>query len=163
MAGFEMIKKIDESIITSNLEKALKSDRKRSIFCLHDENDTLQRMVNTCLKGTYVRPHKHENPDKLEIFLMLTGKVAIFIFDDSGKIKETIALNSKGPVFGIEIPPKTWHSFVVLSKNASMFEIIEGKYESKSHKAFPSWAPEEGNVKESKRYLEFLKKSAKIK
>lgn len=152
-----MIKKIDKLIIEKTLQEARKSPRRRAIYCFHNSEDTLQRMINAGLSNTYARPHKHENPDKLEIFVILKGKVAIILFDDTGKIIYNIILEDKGQNKAFEIPPKVWHSFIILSNEAVLYEVIEGKYDPKTHKNFAEWAPAEENIEESKKYLEEMK------
>ena len=48
--------------------QANKSQRKRAILKLHHHTDTVQRMVNAVIPGSYIRPHKHETPDKKQLF-----------------------------------------------------------------------------------------------
>jgi cupin fold WbuC family metalloprotein len=114
-------------------------------------------MINAVLSDSYLRPHKHENPDKLEIFSILKGVAAILIFDDSGKIIECVKLEENGKTKIVETPPRTWHTFVVLSPEAVLYEIIEGKYNANTNKKFASWAPDEENLEEAKKYLNKLK------
>lgn len=152
-----MIKKLDTWLIEKTLQEAGKSERKRANYCFHSPNETLHRMINAGLCDTYVRPHKHENPDKLEIFLILKGTVAVVMFDDNGKITESIKLDENGDIKAVEIPPKTWHTFIILSKEAALYEIIEGKYDAKTHKQFALWSPKEENHKEVRKYLNGLK------
>ncbi|AJF61468.1 hypothetical protein QT06_C0001G0628 [archaeon GW2011_AR15] len=148
---------LNSEIIEKTLQEARKSERGRAIFCFHKKTDGLQRMVNAVLKETYLRPHKHENPDKLEIFSIVKGKVAILTFDDSGRINEKRILDENDEIKIAEIPPKTWHNFVVLSKEAVLYEIIDGKYNPKTHKKEAKWAPEE-NTPAAKIYLTRLRK-----
>lgn len=151
-----MLKKLDISLIEKILQKARESPRKRAIYCFHNSDENLQRMINAGLSDTYVQPHKHENPDKLEIFSILKGIVSILIFDDNGKIIDSVTLDENGHVKLVEIQPKTWHTFVILSDEAALYEIIEGKYDSKIHKNLAPWAPEE-NFEEAKIFLKELK------
>lgn len=148
-----MVKKIDLSLIKNTLQKARESGRKRAIHCLHNPEERVQRMVNACLYDTYITPHKHENPDKLEIFSILKGIVAILIFDDNGDILDSVILDENGSTRIVEIPPKTWHSFVVLSSEAVLYEVIDGKYDPKTHKKFAPWALKEEGIEENKKYL----------
>jgi len=152
-----MIHKLDLQLAEKILQKARKSPRKRAIHCFHDPHDTLQRMINAGLSDSYVRPHKHENPDKLEIFYIVKGIAAIVIFGDDGKITESVTLDENGPVKVAEIPPRIWHCFVIISSEAVLYEVIEGKYDQETHKKFASWAPEEDS-EESKKYPDDLKK-----
>ncbi|MCD6090895.1 MAG: WbuC family cupin fold metalloprotein, partial [Bacteroidales bacterium] len=68
--------KINEAFISVVSQKAKESPRKRINFNFHKEDTaTLQRMLNAMEPGTYIRPHKHENPDKVEAFFALRGRI----------------------------------------------------------------------------------------
>ncbi len=148
------VKLIDESLIKEISIKANESKRKRANHNFHSSyNDPIQRILNIFNPGTYIRPHKHENPDKTEIFIILYGRAAVVIFDNNGKIIDTHILDSNGPVKGIEIEPRTWHSFVVLESSA-LYEIKNGPWDPDTDKYFAVWAPEE----ESPEASDFLKR-----
>ena len=66
-------------IHSDNLKKlkqqATYSPRLRKNYNFHkDPEDTLHRMLHAMNPGTYVQPHKHEDPDKREVFIILEGK-----------------------------------------------------------------------------------------
>ena len=155
-----MITEIGEKIINETLEKARNSSRKRAVHCFHQPGETLQRMLNAGTKDTYVCPHKHENPDKLEIFNVLRGDLAVFRFNNYGRVEQTVLLEEKGPVRSVEILPRIWHGLVFLSPEAVIYELIEGPYNPSTHKNFAPWAPSEDSP-QSKRYLEELRRSVK--
>ena len=68
--------KIDSKIINHLNSIAEGSSRKRINHNFHKESsDLLQRMLNAMEPGTYIQPHKHENPEKREVFLILNGIV----------------------------------------------------------------------------------------
>ncbi|MEK6819840.1 MAG: WbuC family cupin fold metalloprotein [Nanoarchaeota archaeon] len=139
-----MIVKGTMDIVEETLVKARISNRRRAIYCFHKSPDeTPQRMINAFLEGTYARPHKHENPDKLETFTILSGDIAVLTFDNLGNIEDKVILSYNGKNKIAEIPPRTWHSLVVLSQEAAVYEIIEGKYNPMTHKDFAPWAPSE--------------------
>ena len=54
--------------------------RRRFILRLHEHEEPVQRMVNAILPGSYIAPHKHEDPDKVELFSILRGRVAVLRF-----------------------------------------------------------------------------------
>ena len=79
------MKRIDGKLIRSLNNQAKRSDRKRINYNFHDgSQDPLQRMLNAMQPGTYLQPHKHENPDKREVFLALTGRFVVIQFNDDG-------------------------------------------------------------------------------
>ena len=157
---FMGIKLIDERLISKVLGESKNLERKRLNYNFHkDYNDPIQRILNVFNPGTYIRPHKHENPDKTEVFIILSGRVAVVIFGDKGDVKDAHILDSDGPVHGIEIEPRTWHSFVALETSA-VYEIKNGPWDINTDKKFASWAPEEGS-RESSKFLEKMTASVK--
>jgi cupin fold WbuC family metalloprotein len=136
--------KIDSNLLEEILKKSIDSPRKRANHNFHVFEETYQRFLNVLLKGTYVAPHKHENPDKAETFLIIKGRVGFLLYDESGTIIQTIELNSEGPVYGVDIQPGVWHSLVCLSDSAVCFEGKTGPYNPDSDKYFADWAPKEG-------------------
>jgi cupin fold WbuC family metalloprotein len=152
--------KIDKDFLAPILIKASNSERKRTNYNFHQfAEDTLQRMLNVLNTGTYVRPHKHENPDKREAFIILKGKIAVIEFDDMGNVIENILLTAHYDNYGCEIAPKSWHTIICLEDNSVIYEVKDGPYIATIDKNFASWAPEEGSEEAdeyNKRLLEKL-------
>lgn len=144
-------------------EKARQSPRKRMNFNFHKHmDDTLQRMLHAMNRGTYVQPHKHENPDKREAFIILRGRVVLIEFNDIGKPINFIILDTKTGNYGVEIPPRTWHSLVALQDNSVVYEVKDGPYSPADDKYFADWAPKEGD-KECAEFLESLITTLQLK
>ena len=139
--------KIDEKFINITSAKAKKSERRRMNYNFHKEaSSTLQRMLNAMEPDTYLRPHKHENPDKVEAFFVLRGRILVVEFDDNGNITDHIILDSKKGNYGAEIPPRTWHVIISLEKNTVAYEVKDGPYNPDDDKIFAPWAPAEGDA-----------------
>ena len=126
--------------------QAKNSERKRAMLNLHQPQDTVQRMINALIPGTYIRPHKHENPDKVELFSSLKGKVAVLKFNEIGEVDAVLEIDEHGPIKIVDIPPRTYHAIVALQPSA-LLEIIEGPYVDSTHKQLATWAPQEGSPK----------------
>ena len=140
------MKKINSQIINETSEKAKLSERKRMNLNYHPQaDDSLQRMLNAVNLGTYIQPHKHENPDKVEVFLVLRGRIAVVEFDDFGIITDYIILDSTKGNYGAEIAPRTWHTIISLENDSVAYEIKNGPYNKAEDKDFASWAPKEGD------------------
>jgi cupin fold WbuC family metalloprotein len=129
-------------------------------------------MVNAGLAGTYFAPHRHKDPDKLEIFTVLTGRVIVITFTDAGDILDQ-ALLGRDPgrdpaarpgseTWQVEIPPGTWHTLAVLSPEAVLYEVIDGHFDARTHKRFAPWAPSEADGEAAKAYLEGLLRRAGV-
>ena len=148
---------IDTKTLENLSLKAKESPRKRiNLNCHYGESDLLQRLLNAMEPSTYVRPHKHDNPDKREVFIILKGSIAAVIFDDNGNITDSTVMNRENGIFAVEIPPKTWHTLFSLEEGSVMYEVKDGPYNVNTDKQFADWAPEEGSDKAAG-YLQELK------
>lgn len=139
-----MIRTITRAMLEDFIAQAAESPRKRTIYRLHEHHEPVQRMVNALLPGTYTPPHKHENPDKVELFSILVGKLAVLQFDAVGGVQAVHILDASGPTRIADIAPRTYHALVVLEPAAAL-EIIQGPYDAATHKQFAPWAPAEGS------------------
>lgn len=141
------MKIISELTLSELSQKAALLPRKRLNLNFHEElSDPMNRMLNAFEPGTYIQPHKHENPDKREVFIVLRGSMLMVIFDDSGNPIEFVLLDPKKGIYAIEIPPRTWHSIISLESGTVVYEIKDGPYIPISDKNFASWAPKEGDA-----------------
>jgi cupin fold WbuC family metalloprotein len=138
--------KIDQRLINEMISKSRNSKRGRAHFTFHkSDNDTLQRMLNAMQPGTYIRPHKHENPDKREVFLVLTGKFLVVEFDENGEITAHMILDANSNHYGAEIAQRVYHSIICLAPDSIAYELKDGPYDPTNDKNFASWAPKEGD------------------
>jgi cupin fold WbuC family metalloprotein len=135
---------ITQQLLDDLLAKAAADPRKRVQFNFHEHEDPVQRMLNAITPGSYVTPHKHENPDKVELIAPLVGKAAMFQYDDAGQITEMHIMSPDDAVRGVDIPPRTYHNFVALTP-CVVLEIIQGPYRAETHKKFAPFAPLEGS------------------
>lgn len=137
---------INSELLSRLSREARQSPRLRKNYNFHyGPEDPLQRMLNAMEPGTYIRPHKHENPDKREAFFALSGSLCILEFDDLGEIREYTILNAARGNFGVEIPARTWHSIISLETGSVAYEVKDGPYNPADDKDFAPWAPEEGS------------------
>lgn len=142
-------------------EKARTGGRGRAMHVIHEQDaDPLQRMINIMTPDTYVTPHKHENPDKRELFVCLKGAAVAVEFDEGGALTHAQAFSAHGPVFAVEIPPRTWHSFICRADSTYLLEIKDGPYDPATDKQFAPWAPREGDAR-VQNYLQKLRTMVK--
>ena len=135
--------KINNDFLQPIIEKARKSSRERMNYNFHEApSDLLQRMIHVMEPGTYVRPHKHESPDKREVFIILKGKAYLVEYTDSGNIRDYYLMDP-GNSYAVEIPPKTWHSIIPVEETV-FYELKDGPYDASIDKQFAQWAPGEG-------------------
>lgn len=138
---------ISSKVLNDVSRQAQLSERNRKNYNYHsDFADPMNHMLNAFEPGTYVQPHKHENPDKREVFLVLKGKLGLVCFDDEGHISERYVLTPYPGNPGIEIPARTWHMAIALEPGTVAYELKDGPYTPEDDKNFASWAPEEGDT-----------------
>ncbi len=136
------MKIIDSHLISQLQQEAQANPRLRKNYNFHlEDSDRLQRMLNAIEPDSYVQPHRHQNPAKREMFVILKGRMAVFIFDDDGVIIRKVLLDAHMGNWGIEILPHEWHSIVALEKGSVVFEVKDGPYVAADDKLFAPWAP----------------------
>lgn len=137
---------IDDDLMAGLANEARASSRNRAIHRFHEHEEPVQRMLNALRDDSYVHPHRHADPDKVELFVTLQGRLLVLIFDDAGAVVRHAVLDPAGPVRGAEIPPRTWHALLALDPVAIALEIIQGPYDAATHKKFAPWAPEDAEA-----------------
>ena len=140
---------MDVQLITKQLfddvtARARGSSRRRMNHNFHSgADDNPHRFLNVLLKGTYIRPHRHLSPAKAESFVVLTGEVVFFCFDDRGRVNECYRMGPDADVRGIDVRPGVWHTLTSISETAVCFEVKPGPWNPASDKEFAPWAPGE--------------------
>jgi len=148
--------RINEDFVSQISEKAKHSARLRMNYNYHPRlDDPISRMLNAMEPGTYIQPHKHENPDRVEVFIALRGRFVVFTFDDAGNISDHYILDSREGNFGVEIPARVYHSLISLESGSVAYEIKEGPYFPATAKNFAPWAPNE-NDEGTEAYMQML-------
>lgn len=138
--------RIDNALLSHVSAQAAASPRLRMNHNFHQQaSDRLHRMLNAMEPGTYIQPHKHENPDKNEAFLCLRGRLLVVEYDDFGNIVDHIILDSRTANYGCELPPRTWHSIISLEAGSVAYEVKDGPWNPADDKHFAEWAPAEGS------------------
>ncbi|MBI3232403.1 MAG: WbuC family cupin fold metalloprotein [Candidatus Doudnabacteria bacterium] len=151
------IQTITSTLLDDLLQQAKNSPRLRAIHSLHSGDwEHCHRLLNALTPGTYVRPHKHDNDQQSEAFILLRGKLALLVFDDEGNVDlaQCRILAMSDGMLGLDMQPRVWHSLVAL-ENTVIYEVKghpAGGYVQERDKNFAPWAPEEG-TSEGLRYL----------
>lgn len=144
------MKRIDRTLLATLSAQAAVSPRKRAHYNLHPQlGDPIQRLCIAMEPGTYVRPHRHMQPETWEILLILSGAVALLIFDDNGRVLERVELAAGGEVTAVEIPANTWHAVVSLQAGTVVFEVKQGPYAPINENNYAPWSPAGGAQAES--------------
>jgi cupin fold WbuC family metalloprotein len=150
------MKIVDSSLLDKLSEEAKHTVRLRKNYNLHqEESDPLQRMLNALEPDTYVQPHKHQNPDKRELFMPIRGSISLIVFDDNGLFVSAVTLSEKSSQRIAEIEAGVWHTVICNEPDTVYFEIKDGPYDVNNDKTFATWAPSEFD-KTRNEYLQVL-------
>jgi cupin fold WbuC family metalloprotein len=106
--------------------------------------EAVHRLFNAIEPGTYIRPHRHLTPPKVETAIAVAGRLGVLVFDLNGREIERRTLAPAEETFGMQFEPGTWHSMVALETGTVFYETKEGPYIPIDREDLASWAPEEG-------------------
>jgi cupin fold WbuC family metalloprotein len=138
--------RIDTPLLDTLSGKAKAAPRRRTNHNFHQSAaDPLNRMLNAMEPGTYVQPHKHENPDKREAFLLLRGKMLVVSFDEAGQVTDHVVLDPQAGNFRPgSAAPHLPHPDLP-GEGSVLYELKDGPYDVNNDKTFAPWAPPEGS------------------
>ena len=138
-------KRVTDADLEMLSAEAASRERLRLNANIHEVlSDPIQRLCNAFEPGTYVRPHRHAQAERWELFVVLEGKAVVLTFDEEGRVLERISLGAGMDSRIIEIPPGVVHSLLSLEEGTVLFEVKAGPYTISTDKDFASWAPSEG-------------------
>ena len=138
------MKLITNDLLDRVIEEAKSSHRKRKNFNFHSSDESrCNRLLNALELGTYIRPHRHLDPEKEELMLLLRGKMGMIFFDDAGNVTSTALLAVGSDTFGIDIPAGTYHSLVCLESGTLFLEAKAGPYRPFLPQEVAPWSPAE--------------------
>jgi cupin fold WbuC family metalloprotein len=135
---------VDSARLDAVAAKAKSSPRLRMNDNLHAMDDPIHRLLNATEPGTYVQPHKHGTPPKVETLCVLKGRGAVLLFDDAGRVTSKSILSPAGPVHVVEVPANAWHTLIALEPGTVWFEVKAGPYAAPPAPDVAAWAPAPG-------------------
>lgn len=140
------------------LAQSRESPRKRLLQCIHKSEDAgVHKMFNALQPGTYITPHRHTDPPKTETVIIVSGSLLYVEFTDEGEIADHVLIQPGTEIFGLDVAPHIYHTFVPLKPDTIMFEVKDGPYKQASDKDIPAWAPAEGTEEANTFLLALLK------
>jgi cupin fold WbuC family metalloprotein len=144
-------------LIEQILAEARRSPRLRKNFNFHrSAAHPCQRLVNAVLPGAYIQPHRHLDPDKEEMLVILRGRLGLVFFDEAGNVVGKTIIEEDGENLAVNIPVGMFHTAVALDGEAVVFEAKAGPYRPHTSAEKAEFAPGE-NVPQAAAYLERLK------
>jgi len=130
---------VDQNDVAALQRLSLESGE-ASRYNLHNEpSDDLHSMVILQPRGAYAQPRKHMTKSK--VFQLVSGKMAVIVFDDSGTVTSVHRLAADETLV-VRIAPNLFHTNVSLSDQAVYHEIIAGPYIRESNdRVYAAFAP----------------------
>ena len=134
-------------IVTADLlrelsEQARTSPRLRKNHNIHHcDESRCHRLLNAIEPASYVRPHRHLDPEKDEAFILMSGRLGVITFSDDGTVTETVLLSRENGPFAADIPHGIYHTAVSLEPGTVFFEAKAGPYLPLSDAEKAVWAP----------------------
>ena len=137
---------LTSAMVETAVAHSRQSRRRRVIQPFHKQDaDRLHRMLNVVQPDSYVRPHRHLDPPKLEAWIVLAGALAFFTFDDDGRVRDCVRLSAGGDAFGVDLAAGIYHAVIALEPDTVLYEVKPGPYTASDDKSFAPWAPAEGD------------------
>ena len=153
MTGVQIV---DRELLDAVTALARTAPRKRKNHNLHDSDAACcHRLLNGVEPGSYIRPHRHLDPEKDETLFLVRGTLGIITFDDSGKVTGSVLLQAGGARLAVDVRHGVYHTAVSLESGTIFFEAKAGPYLPASEQEKGSFAPDEGSP-EAAGYLERL-------
>lgn len=126
--------------------KARQNPRLRQNYNLHPSDESrCHRLLNAIEPGSYIKPHRHLDPEKDEAFILMSGRLGIITFTDDGEIIESALLSYVSGNVAIDIPHGVYHTAVSLESGTVFYETKAGPYRQLTEDEKVDWAPEDGD------------------
>ena len=123
---------------------ARRSPRLRMNHNLHPTDmSRCQRLLNAIEPPSYIRPHRHLDPEKNEGFVLLRGRLGVVAFADDGVVVQTVLLAEANGTLAVDIPHGVYHTAVSLESGTVFYESKGGPYLPLSEAEKAVWAPED--------------------
>lgn len=138
-------------------EAARLSPRLRRNHNLHPADESrCHRLLNAIEPASYIRPHRHLDPEKDEAFILMQGRLGVILFSDTGDVTETVTLSCLEGILAADVPAGMYHTAVSLEPGTVFFETKAGPYLPLGEAEAAAWAPAEGDTAAAE-YLEQLR------
>lgn len=133
------MKIFDHATLDALTVEARQNPRGRKNLNLHPTDEfCTHRLFNAIEPGSYIRPHRHLDPNKDETFVLIRGRLAVLEFTDVGEVSQAVVLQ---PGDGADLPAGVWHTAVSLEPGTIFFEAKAGPYCPFAANELAEWAP----------------------
>jgi len=151
------MKIVSSELLDQISSEALASPRLRKNHNIHRcDESRCHRLLNAIEPGSYIRPHRHLDPEKDEAFILMKGRLGVITFSDDGSIAETVLLSHSGGNLAADISNGIYHTAVSLEAGTVFYEAKAGPYLPLNDGEIAHWAPVDSSP-QSQKYLERLR------
>lgn len=151
------MKVVTVELLEQVASEALLSPRLRKNHNIHRcDESRCHRLLNAVEPGSYIRPHRHLDPEKDEAFILLKGRLGIVTFNDDGTVAETVLMSGADGALAVDIPWGIYHTAISLQSGTVFYETKAGPYLPLKEDEKAHWSPEDGDPR-SMEYLEYLR------
>jgi cupin fold WbuC family metalloprotein len=152
------MKVISTELLHQLSDVARTSPRLRKNHNLHScDESRCHRLLNAIEPSSYIRPHRHLDPEKDEAFILLSGRLGVIQFSDAGDVTETVVLSHQDGLLVADVPHGVFHTAVSLESGTVFFEAKAGPYLPLIDAEIAAWSPPDADSS-APRYLEQLRK-----
>ncbi|MDD2539764.1 MAG: WbuC family cupin fold metalloprotein [Desulfuromonadaceae bacterium] len=138
------MKVITRELLAEVSAEAKHNPRLRKNYNLHPSDESrCHRLLNAIEPGSYIRPHRHLDPEKDEAFILLNGRLGIVTFADNGAVSGTVLLSLDSGNLAVDIPHGVYHTAVALESGTVFYETKAGPYRLLNDDETVAWAPED--------------------
>jgi cupin fold WbuC family metalloprotein len=141
-----MITPINQQLLKNLSMEAIASPRRRKNHNFHENSEAhAHRLLNAIEPNSYVMPHKHNDPNKGETIICVSGKLGLIVFDSTGNVEQKLTLEAGSETVGVDIPYDTFHTVLALKSKTVFFEAKAGPFVPIKAEEQAPWAPVEGD------------------
>jgi cupin fold WbuC family metalloprotein len=151
------MKIITRELLCQVTGEALASARLRKNHNLHPSDESrCHRLLNAIEPSSYIRPHCHQDPEKDEAFILMSGSLGVITFSPSGVVENVVVLSQGSGNLAVDVPHGIFHTALSLQSGTVFYEAKAGPYRPLTEREKAGWAPDE-NTPEASMYLEWLR------
>ncbi|MDD2899469.1 MAG: WbuC family cupin fold metalloprotein [Desulfuromonadaceae bacterium] len=123
------MKIVTRDLVAQVSAAATQNPRLRQNYNLHPSDESrCHRLLNAIEPGSYIRPHRHLDPEKAEAFILLSGTLGVVTFTDDGDVAGTVLLSHASGNLAVDIPHGVYHTALSLEPGTVFFETKAGPY-----------------------------------
>lgn len=133
---------VTRAMVAEVAAEARVNARRRKNMNFHTSDEArCHRLLNAIEPDSYIRPHRHLDPEKDESFILMSGSLAIITFTDSGDVIETVVLSAAKGNLAAELPSGVYHTAFSLESGTVFYETKAGPYRQLTSDEVAEWTP----------------------